>query len=92
MGGLLGVLGINLKISDKDGAALVDGTVGGIVFAVDEDNPLSLLLYAYSYQRGTNVSVSQISSKNLSVGATNSVGTVTVNGGTNVIQYRLGFK
>ena len=92
MGGLLGVLGINLKISDKAGAGLADGSVGGIVLAVDEDNPLSLLLYAYSYQRGTNAKALQISSNNLSLGLTNNVGTMTVTGGTNIVQYRLGFK
>ncbi|MBV8040958.1 hypothetical protein HF895_15930 [Bacteroides sp. AN502] len=91
MGGLLGVLGINLKVSDKSGAGLAEGSIGGIVLAVDEDNPLSLLLYAYSYQRGTNATAIQISSNNLSVGVTNSVGTMTVKGGTNIVQYRLGF-
>ena len=86
------MLGINLKISNRSGAGLADGSAGGIVLAVDEDNPLSLLLYAYRFQKGTKAKVLIISSNILSFGDSNDMGTMTVTGGTNVVQYRLGFK
>lgn len=92
LGELIGLIELKLKISDKNGAFIASGSEGGIVLAVDRDNPQSLLLYAYSYQIGSNTKTLQIASNNLSIGATNNSGTITVTGGTNVVQYRLGFQ
>lgn len=82
------VLGMQLVKKAKDGPALAQ--VGlTLVIAVDTDEPDKVIIYTAYRLAGEKPVQRVIHSNGLSLGASNSQGTMTITGGTNIVQYAL---
>lgn len=93
MGGLLGVADLNTNQTGGDGAGLYYNPIVGIVLAVDLDNTDNYIIYAFFKKNAGNGYANRVTivSNGLSLGVSNGQGTSVVNGGTNVVQYLIGF-
>ena len=86
------------KKSTGGGDNILAGVYTGIVFAFDQDDFSKYIIYGFfkDYQNSGDdkgpARVTVIASNGLSLGPSNNVGTQVISGGTNVVQYMIGFR
>ena len=90
MGGLLGLLASKLIITTKTSSSnIVAGYKTGLIFTVDNEDNSKFLLLAFSGKTNQSYCYNMITNNILTLGATNNVGTININGGSGSYEYNI---
>ena len=90
VGGLIGLLSSKFITVTKTSAAnVVANYKTGLIFTVDNEDNSRFLLLAFSGRQGVSYCYNMLTNNILTLGATNSYGSININGGSGSYEYNI---